>query len=352
MSSVREAQLYQLTLTRIREFIREPEAVFWTFFFPIIMAIALGVAFRAKGPEPVFVGVVEGAGADASAAADSIAAALKRADITATVMTDSAAREALRKGKVGLVVVGTATGFTYRLDPARPESRIARLTTDEALQSAAGRRNMRATQDETISEKGSRYIDFLIPGLIGLNLLSAGLWGVGYAVVRMRNEKLLKRLMSTPIRRSNFLLSFILGRLVFLPAELGLVIGFAWLVFGVPVRGSLLTLFAVAALGACTFTGLGLLLAARTSSTESVQGYMNIVAVPMWILSGVFFSSDHFPDAIQPLIRILPLTALNDAMRGIMLDGTGIAGIAPKLAVLVAWGVISFALTLRIFRWR
>lgn len=346
MSSLRSGQLYQLTLARIREFVREPEALFWTFFFPIIMAIALGVAFRSKGPDPVFVGVVSGAGSD------SIAAALTSAGITATVMTDSAAHESLRKGKVGLVVVRTAEGYTYRLDPARPDSRVARLTTDHALQNAAGRRDVRATHDETISEKGSRYIDFLIPGLIGLNLLSAGLWGVGFAVVKMRNEKLLKRLMSTPIERGNFLLSFILGRLIFLPAEIGCVVGFAWLVFGVPVRGSLATLFAVAALGACTFTGLGLLIAARTSSTESVQGYMNIVAVPMWILSGVFFSSSHFPDAIQPFIRILPLTALNDAMRSIMLDGAGVAEIAPKLAVLLAWGVLSFAVTLRIFRWR
>jgi ABC-type multidrug transport system permease subunit len=346
VSSIKEGQLYQLTLTRIREFFREPEAMFWTFFFPIIMAIALGIAFRSKGPAPVYVGVVR------STDADSIAKVLNAAKINATVMTDADAHEALRKGKVGLVVVHDADGLTYRLDPARPESRVARLTTDDALQAAAGRKDPRAVKDETISEKGSRYIDFLIPGLIGLNLLSSGLWGVGYTIVNMRKEKLLKRLMSTPVKRSNFLMSFILARLVFLPVELGFVIGFANLAFGVPVRGSLLLLLAVAALGACTFTGLGVLLASRSSSTESVQGYMNLVAVPMWILSGVFFSSDHFPNVIQPVIKALPLTALNDAMRGIMLDGSTIAAITPALAVLTVWGVLSFAITLRIFRWR
>jgi ABC-type multidrug transport system permease subunit len=343
---MKEGQLYQLTAARVREFFREPEAMFWTFFFPIIMAIALGIAFRSKGPEPVYVGVVQ------SVNSDSIAKVLNAAKIHATVMTEAQAGEALRKGKVGLVVSIDANGYTYRLDPGRPESRVARLTTDDALQAAAGRSDPRAVRDETISEKGSRYIDFLIPGLIGLNLLSSGLWGVGYAIVNMRKEKLLKRLMSTPVKRSNFLLSFILARLVFLPVELGLVIGFANIAFGVPVRGSLLLLLAVAALGACTFTGLGVLLASRSSSTESVQGYMNLVAVPMWILSGVFFSSDHFPNVIQPLIKALPLTALCDAMRAIMLDGAGVAAIAPALAVLAAWGVVSFAITLKIFRWR
>jgi ABC transporter DrrB family efflux protein len=207
-------------------------------------------------------------------------------------------------------------------------------------------------REEHVEEKGSRYIDFLIPGLIGLNLLSTGLWGVGYTVVRMRNENLLKRFMSTPVRRSNFLLSFILARLIFLAAEIGLVLGFAALIFSVPVRGSLITLGAVAALGAFTFTGLGLLIAARTSSIESVQGYMNLVQVPMWILSGVFFSADHFPAAMQPIIRILPLTALIDALRAIMLDGAGVIALAPMLAILAGWAVVCFAAALRIFRWR
>jgi ABC transporter DrrB family efflux protein len=346
MNSMKEGQLYQLTLTRIREFIREPEALFWTFFFPIIMAIALGIAFRGKGQQPVYVAVLSGP------RADSIAAMLRKAGEDVQVLDESAAHEALRKGKVAVVVVPTADGYTYRLDPARPESRIARLVTDDALQAGAGRRDVLRNNEEHITEKGSRYIDFLIPGLIGLNLLSSGLWGVGYAVVRMRNEKLLKRFMSTPVKRSNFLVSFILGRLVFLFAELALVVGFAYLVFGVPVRGSIITLTAVAALGACTFTALGLLIAARTSSTESVQGYMNVVAMPMWILSGVFFSSDHFPNVIQPFIRLLPLTALNDAMRSIMLDGTGVVANAPRIAILGLWGVACIAITLRIFRWR
>jgi ABC-2 type transport system permease protein len=343
---MRDHQLYQLTLMRFRDFVREPEALFWTFFFPVIMALALGIAFRGKKAEVVHAGVLRGP------SADSIAAALERGGIDADVLDETTAADRLRKGKIAVVVIASDSGYTYRLDAARPESRIARLLTDDALQAAAGRTDPRPTRDQLVEEKGSRYIDFLIPGLIGLNLLSTGLWGVGYTVVRMRNDKLLKRFMTTPVKRSHFLLSFILGRLVFLAAEIALVLGFAAVVFGVPVRGSLLTLGLVAAIGAFTFTGLGLLIAARTSSVESVQGYMNVVQVPMWILSGVFFSSENFPALMQPFIRALPLTALIDSLRSIMLDGSGILDLAPAIAIMAAWGLLSFAAALRIFRWR
>ena len=346
MSDMRSHPLFQLTLARFRDFMREPEAMFWTFFFPVIMSIALGIAFRNKGPEPVHVAIVS------TAQASRASVALGAAKIDARVLPESAALEELRKGRVALLVIATDSGYTYRYDPTQPESRVAKLVVDDALQIGAGRADPVLTRDDHVQEKGSRYIDFVIPGLIGLNLLSTGLWGVGYTVVRMRNDKLLKRLMSTPIRRSHFLLSFIFNRLIFLVAELAIVIGFAWIVFDVPIRGSLLTLVAVAALGACTFTGLGLLIAARTSSVESVQGYMNIVAVPMWILSGVFFSSDNFPAMMQPFIQALPLTALNNAMRAIMLDGSGVADIAGAILNLVVWGAISFILAIRLFRWR
>ncbi|MEO5509778.1 MAG: ABC transporter permease [Longimicrobiales bacterium] len=346
MNRLRDHQLYQLTLMRFRDFAREPEAMFWTFFFPIIMALALGIAFRSKGPETVHVGVLAGNGAD------SAAAALTRAGIDARVLAQDVGSSELRRGRVALVVIPNSGGYTYKFDASRPESRVARMVTDNALQGAAGRTDPRVAREDLIEERGSRYIDFLIPGLIGLNLLSTGLWGVGYAVVRMRNEKLLKRFMTTPVRRSYFLLSFILGRLIFLAAEIALVLGFATLVFSVPVRGSLLTLGLVSVLGAITFTGLGLLIASRTSSIEGVQGYMNVVQVPMWILSGVFFSADNFPAVMQPVIRLLPLTALNDALRSNILDGAGIADLAPKLAVLIAWGLLSFLAALRIFRWR
>jgi ABC-2 type transport system permease protein len=348
MSRPGEGALAQLTLARVREFVREPEAVFWTFFFPVIIAIALGIAFRGGGDTTVPVAVQRGPGADAMAAA---LATSGRADVT--VLDEAAAHDALRRGDVALVVVQLEDGrIAYRYDPTRAESRTARLVADDVLQRAAGRHDPRDTADLLVTETGSRYIDFLIPGLIGLNLLSTGLWGVGYNVVRMRTQMLLKRLATTPVRRFDFLLSFMLGRLVFLAAELGLVLGFAWVAFRVPVRGSLVTLGLTATLGAFAFTALGLLIASRARSTEAVQGLMNLASVPMWVLSGVFFSASHFPDAMQPFIQALPLTALNNAMRAVMLDGAGIVAIAGWLGIVVAWGTGCLVLAISWFRWR
>ena len=339
--------LVQLTLVRIREFMREPEAVFWTFLFPIILAFALGLAFRGGEEEPVLVAV------PASATADSLAAMLRasgRAEVD--VLPEAEASNALRRGDVAIVVTVEADTVRYRYDPTREDSRLARLITDDVLQRAAGRSDPEQIADVLVTERGSRYIDFLIPGLLGLNLLSTGLWGVGYTVVRMRTDRLLKRFATTPVRRSDFLLSFMIGRLVFLAVEIPVVVGFAALVFKVPVRGSLTALGLVAVLGAFSFTGMGLLIASRARTTEGVQGLMNLVSVPMWILSGVFFSASHFPDIMQPFIQALPLTAMNNALRAVMLDGATLLAIGGSIAIIMAWGAASFGVALAIFRWR
>ena len=339
--------LRELTLARVREFMREPEAVFWTFFFPVIMAAALALAFRNRGEEPVRVGVVAGAGADSVAA---VLAAWPAVDVR--VLSPDSAALALRRGDVMLLVVEGAAGHRFRYDPTRSDSRVARLVVENALQAAAGRTDPMRLELEPVRERGSRYVDFLIPGLIGLNLLSTGLWGVGYAVVQMRKEQLLKRYLSTPLRRSDFLLSFLLARLVFLGFELGFILAFAGLVLDVPVRGSLLLLVALAALAGFSFTALGLLIASRTRTTESVQGWMNLVSVPMWVLSGVFFSSENFPTVMQPFIQVLPLTAAVDAMRAVMLEGAGLLDVAGDTTILLAWGALSLGIALPIFRWR
>lgn len=339
--------LVQLTLSRVREFIREPDAIFWTFFFPVIIAAALGIAFRDRGPETVRVGVTADAGAR-----EVVAALASAPYVEAEVIGSGDADDALRRGEYALVVIPTPDGVRYRYDPSRSESRVARLTVDDALQRAAGRVDPRETEDDLVTDVGSRYIDFLIPGLIGMNLLGTGLWGVGYAVVRMRREKLLKRLVATPMRRSDFLLAFMLGRMVFLAAELGLLLVFARVVFGVRVEGSLAALLLVAVVGALAFTAIGLLVASRARTIEAAAGLMNLAAIPMWILSGIFFSYHHFPDAVLPIIRALPLTALVDALRGIMMEGAPLAAVSGSLAIVAAWGAVAFGASLALFRWR
>lgn len=339
------SSIVELTLARFREFVRQPEAIFWVFAFPLVLAIALGFAFRDTAPPKIPVGVVEGETDDLLAWLERSPALLPR------VYSKEEGREALRTGKVSLLVE-RGESLSYRFDPTRPESRIARLETDDAIQRAEGRRDVVPVEDQESSEPGSRYIDFLIPGLLGMNLMGTGMWGVGFSVATARMQNLLKRLVATPMRKSEYFLSHMLARLVFLVLEVVAIVAFGWIAFDVAVYGSLLTLGLVSLLGAFTFSGLGLLTASRAQTLEAVSGLMNLVMVPMWILSGVFFSSERFPDVMQPVIRILPLTALNDALRSVMIEGKGIAAISGELAILLAWCVVSFVVALRIFRWR
>jgi ABC-2 type transport system permease protein len=257
------AALRQLTLTRARIMIREPEVVFWVFAFPVLLAIGLGIAFSDPMPDPGTPGVAD-----------------------------------------------AANGVT------------------------------------------GRYIDWLIPGIIGFNLMSTGLWSVGFYITQSRQNLQLKRLVATPMRRSHFLLAQILARFAFLVVEIPLVVLAAWLIFDVRLVGSVAALSVVVLVGAACFCGFGLLASSRTRTTEGVSGIINVIVMPMVVLSGVFFSSDRFPDAIQPLIGILPLTVLNDALRAIYNEGLPLSATAGELALLAGWTVVTFYLALRLFRWQ
>jgi len=343
---MRNHPVFQLTISRVREFYREPEAIFWVFGFPIVLAAALGLAFRNKGPGAIAVGVRSGPGDSAAVAALASDSALR------PVVLDSAESGVrLRSGRIAILVV-PGNPVVYRFDPTRDESRPARLAVDRALQRAAGRTDRVATRDDHVTAPGSRYIDFLIPGLLGMNLLGSGIWGVGFAVVNARQKKLLKRFLATPMKKSHYLLGFILSRLVFLVVEVAALVGFGWLIFGVGVRGSFFALAGITLLGSLAFSGLGLLIASRARTIEGVSGLMNLAMLPMWILSGTFFSYARFPDAMLPFVKALPLTALNDALRAVMIDGTSIGHLGAPIAVVGAWGVVCFGIALKIFRWR
>jgi ABC-type multidrug transport system permease subunit len=340
--------LYQLTLSRVREAVREPGVLFWVFGFPILLSVGLGLAFRGRGPEPLVVGLLDGPGAAG------VTQALEKAGIKVERVDEARARTRLRAGKVALVIAPGPSAdapLTYRYDPKPAEARLARVAVDDAIQRAAGRRDPRAVRDAPVTERGSRYIDFLIPGLLGMNLMSGSMWGIGWVIVNMRVRKLLKRLLATPMRRRDLLLAQAIARTGSVPLEVGALLVFARLAFDVRVTGSWLAFAVVSVAGALSFAGLAILVASRAQNTETVSGLMNLVMMPMFVLSGVFFSAAHFPDVLQPVLALLPLTALNDALRAIMVDGAGFAAIARPLAILVAWGVASFGIGLRIFRW-
>jgi ABC-type multidrug transport system permease subunit len=344
----RWSEILELTRVRVLLFVREPEALFWVFVFPLVLSTVLGFAFRSKGIAPARVGLVESPGADG------IAGALARDEHVEVVRFPerAGAERKLARAALDVVLEGRAEGAPrLSFDPARPEGENARVRVLRALELAGNGGTGLEVELAPVTETGSRYVDFLYPGLLGMNLMGTGMWGIGFAVADVRRRKFLKRLLVTPMRRSSFFLSFVLARGVFLLMELVVLGLFGRLVLGVPLRGSLAAAALVCLLGAFAFAGIGILTASRARTIEAVSGLMNLVMMPMWLGSGVFFSTERFPDALQPFLRVLPLTALNDALRGVCLDGAELGELALPIGLLVGWGALSFAIALRIFRW-
>jgi ABC-type multidrug transport system permease subunit len=344
--------LWQLTLARFREFYREPAALFWVYGFPLILAFALGMAFREK-PVPAASVDVQLDPVHPEAVERLRTALAADAGLIVTEHDQATCRQRLRTAKTDLVVVPRpgGAGCEYVFDDTRAESVMARNAADRALLRAAHPATP-APEEKSLTEPGGRYIDFLIPGLLGMNLLGGGLFGVGFSVADMRIRKLLKRFQATPMRRSDFLLSLMLSRLTFTLIDIGLLLGVSMVAFDIRVRGNPVVFLTLIAVGGACFAGLGLLLGSRARTMETAAGLVNAVMLPMYVLSGVFFSSARFPEVVQPLIQALPLTALNDGLRAVMNDGAGWSALGYPLAVLGTWGVLSFAVAFRIFRWR
>jgi ABC-type multidrug transport system permease subunit len=328
---------------RFRLFLREPEAIFWTFLFPILLAMGLGIAFRNRPADVLQVGATTAQLTQALAADKGL---------TATTMDEAAGTRALATGNILLLAIQRPEGVEYKFDDTNPDARTARLLADRAIQTAAGRHEAVRVEDQLAHETGARYIDFVVPGLLGMNLMGSAMWGLGFSIVDARQKKLLKRMVASPMPRWQFLASFLFSRLMLLIIEVAVFLGFARLAFGVPFRGSLWELAFLCVLTSMAFSAIGLLVSSRARTMEAVSGLMNLVMLPMWILSGIFFSATRFPAAIQPLVRALPLTAGIDALRGNMLQGLGLGQLFTPVAILVAWTVAAFAVSLRIFRWR
>lgn len=344
MSKRPDHPLIQLTLVRLREFTREPEAVFWALLFPVLMTVGLGIAFRSRPPDVLKV---------ATTSATLAASLEQESGLDVTSLDAAGAARQLSTGQVVLVAEQAPDGsVTYRYDDTNPESRTARMLVDRAIQRAAGRIDPVTTSDSLVREVGSRYVDFLVPGLVGLGVMTNTLWGVSFSIVDSRRRKLTKRLMATPMSRAHYLISYLIWRLLVLAIEVAVPVAFGVLAFGVPVRGALVTLVLITVVASLSFSAQALLMASRARTIEAASGLVNLVAVPMWILSGVFFSAQRFPDAIQPFIKLLPLTALIDALRAHMLQGATLLQVLPQLGVLAGYLVICFALALKLFRWR
>ncbi len=349
MSEERRNSLWQLITVRFKEYTREPEALFWSFGFPILLAIGLGIAFRSKPADTVHVAV-----ANNGPRGEPLATAIRRdPGLAVELLSPDSAAIALRTGRVALVVAPNGVdGVQYQYDDTRPDARTARLMVNDAVQRGAGRGDLLPIADQHVRERGSRYIDFVVPGLLGMTIMGGGIWGLGYSIVDQRRKNLLKRLVATPMSRAEYLASYVISRLIMLTIEVVVLLGASVALFDVPLRGSVGGIAAIIVVSALAFGGLGLLIASRSKTIEGVSGLMNLSMLPMWVLSGVFFSSENFPRTVQPFIKALPLTAANDALRASMLRGVALAALWPQMAVLAAWMVLCFSIALRIFRWR
>lgn len=339
----------ELYKARLREFFRQPSRLFWVYGFPLLLAVVLGLAFRGGGERPMLLDVVS-----TGSSSPRILEILNQQKNLKIVESDhQKAMARLMAGKTPIVLeVGpTETEVEYHFDPTRPEAKATRSALDEILQRGLGRKDVMTPHDELVTEPGARYIDFLIPGLLGMNAMGGGLWGIGFFLVNCRVGKLLKRFKATPMPRSSFLGAILASRLTYLIPDVIVLMSLGLFMFGMPMRGNWLTLALVEVLGASAFAGLGLLIASRATSTEAISGLMNMIMLPMWLFGGIFFSPDVYPDAMQPFIHALPLTQLLIALRAVILEGVGITAIMTPLAVLSAWSIITFTLALKLFKW-
>ncbi|MEZ6140544.1 MAG: ABC transporter permease [Zavarzinella sp.] len=349
MEPKRYSAIWELTRARIREFFREPAAVFWVYCFPLLIALALGIAFRERPVERITVDIDPTGLSEAKIAETT---QLLQQDSRLVVRTATADwQKQLAAGKTDLIIAPKDTGYLFWDEVNRPESVLARHAVEAILLRQA---NASGPPIETkhLEQPGSRYIDFLLPGLLGMNLMGGGLWGIGFVIADMRVRKLLKRFLATPMVRRDFLLSIMFSRLIFTIPEVLVLLLFGYLLFDVRNQGTLLELITVICLGGFCFGGLGLLVASRVKTIESVSGLMNAVMLPMYVVSGVFFSSERFPEIVQPLIKVLPLTALIDSLRGVMLEGKHLTQLMQEIIIMLAWGGIGFVIALRIFRWK
>ena len=343
MNRLELSSLYQLTVTRFKLTLREPEAIFWIFVFPILLALGLGIAFRNRPADVLPVGATTPQLVQALAADKGL---------RATEMDEAAGGRALATGNNLLLAIGSGNSVVYRYDDTNPDARTARMIADRDIQIAAGRHDPVEAGNQLMHETGSRYIDFLVPGLLGMNLMGSAMWGLGFSIVDARAKKLLKRMVASPMPRWQYLAAYLLSRLIMLAIEVVVLLGFAWVVFGVPFRGRLVELILICVLSSLTFSALGLLVASRARTIEAVSGLMNVVMMPMWIMSGVFFSPSRFPAFLQPFVQALPLTAAISAIRGNMLQGIPLGHMMAPLAILLVWCAVPFVVSLRIFRWR
>jgi ABC-2 type transport system permease protein len=340
--------LNEFIYLRFRGLLREPEVIFWVIIFPLLLAGGLAVAFWNRKPEPLAVDVVAQPGSEEP---DKLASKLNQAGMKAEVHNDGDSHQRYRTGKTALFVALNGQQLVFGIDLTRPESLTARYQVEAIVRKDHDPNAMPEPVEAEQLEPGSRYVDFLIPGLMGMNLLSGGLWGVGFVIVDLRVRRLLKLFLATPMKRSDLLAGLMFTRIVMIVPEMLMLLLLGHFILEVPIRCSLFTLMVVLLIGGSAFMSMGVLMGCRTDKPEVAVGIINLFLLPQVILAGVFFSSKKFPEGVQPFLQALPLTQMNDCLREVMLEGKSLYQVAWRLGILAAMGMVCFFLSLRWFRW-
>lgn len=331
------------------EFRREPSAFFWVMFMPIMWMVALGFAFSDPQPESYGVGWTQ---ESSQAMPDHLRKSIEESSrLRLRTGTDQQLVNFIKRGDISLVLRWQGQQLDYQFDTTNPEAMRARILVNNLVQEAAGREDLIPTKDQQIRAEGGRYIDFLIPGLLGLSIMTSSLFGVGMTIVSNRKENLLKRYIATPMRPYEYIVSHICGRYMVLAFEFTAVMLSGLLIFDFTVFGNFVSFLFIAILGAGAFTAIALLCASRTRSIPTIGAMVNLITLPMMMLSGVFFSKNNFPESLQGVLDFLPLTALNDALRKVALEGQTLSQVSFELLVLAGYLVFGTLITNRIFKW-
>jgi ABC-type multidrug transport system permease subunit len=371
MNKITNNQLYRLIVAHCIEIIREPAVLFWGILFPILMAWGLGIAFTQKHDEIHKIAIVKYSGTEHDSGKSKLLGFLEKNVRTkngqftvelknsklgnsSLIFFESTWNDAytmLKKGNINVIVEDHTNDIKYHFDPASSDAQKIYHQIADMLDNGI---NYYSANQETIKPltiSGTRYIDFLIPGLLAMGIMMSCTWGISYTIIERRSKKLLRRMVATPMKKSNFLIALITARVAMNIFEALILILFSWLYFDIHFQGSIMALIAVFITGNIAFSGLSILISSHTANSEIGNGIINAVVTPMMVLSGIFFSYHNFPEWSLPVIRNLPLTMLADSIRSIFNEGVGFAEVYREILVLLATGIVSFVIGLKIFKW-
>jgi ABC-2 type transport system permease protein len=375
---VRISQLWQLITALFREIIREPGVLFWGILFPILMSLGLGLAFTKKADVTRKVAVITGteisrAQSDTAIVADFLKKSCERNaspdkgqwQWKYTVKDDrlgnsvflfysmpwKEAMQLLKRGTINVILLDNNGSAEYHFDPMNPDAQLTYLKLGMLIGKGEILPERSNSEIKPLTVTGTRYIDFLVPGLITMGIMMSSMWGISYGIIEKRSKKLLRRLVATPMKKSHFLIALITVRVTMNFIESAVLFLFSLLAFKITIQGDISALLILFLAGNIAFSGIAVLVSSHTSNTEVGNGLINFVVFPMMVLSGIFFSYQNFPEWSLPVIRNLPLAMLTDGIRSIFNEGAGWHEVAMPILILLSIGALLFSAGLKIFKW-